>query len=593
MQGTRPYTMTYTEHTPTRQSTVFTLQGKGVVRGFAIGRAVVMGAATLEVSHYRIASEDVPAECARLDHALKIVYDMLQHTIDTLPADAPKELVPLLTVHSLLVSDPELAAQTKELIASRQYNAEWALSTQGQIVAEQFAVMDDDYIRERVADIHQVIERVIRILAGSGELMLPDMSSEMDINSLIVVAHDISPGDMLKLRGGRFAAFVTDLGGPTSHTAIVARSMNVPAVVGLGNVRSLVHDRDMLIVDGEIGLVYVNPTPEILAFYQRKQEAFIQERAELILSKDEPAITLDGKRIRLEANIELPHEVSQALDMGADGIGLFRSEFLFMGRQILPTEEEQFEAYAHVLRAMPDKPVTIRTLDLGSDKTLDGEATVAVNPALGLRAVRYCLSRPDLFATQLRALLRASVHGRLRILIPMLSHMHELHAVRDAIESAKKELDAAGIQYSDNIELGAMVEIPAIAIAIEPFLKSLDFVSIGTNDLIQYTLAIDRVDNEVSDLYDPLHPAVLRLISQTIQAGERVGKSVAICGEMAGDARYTKLLLGLGLNEFSMHPQQLLDVKKLVRTSHTNALRTKIATALNRAESIDLNSLGI
>jgi phosphotransferase system enzyme I (PtsI) len=585
--------MIHTEHTPTRQSTVFTLQGKGVVRGFAIGRAVVMGAATLEVSHYRIASEDVPAECARLDHALKIVYDMLQHTIDTLPADAPKELVPLLTVHSLLVSDPELAAQTKELIASRQYNAEWALSTQGQIVAEQFAVMDDDYIRERVADIHQVIERVIRILAGSGELMLPDMSSEMDINSLIVVAHDISPGDMLKLRGGRFAAFVTDLGGPTSHTAIVARSMNVPAVVGLGNVRSLVHDRDMLIVDGENGLVYVNPTSEILAFYQRKQEAFIQERAELILSKDEPAITLDGKRIRLEANIELPHEVSQALDMGADGIGLFRSEFLFMGRQILPTEEEQFEAYAHVLRAMPDKPVTIRTLDLGSDKTLDGEATVAVNPALGLRAVRYCLSRPDLFSTQLRALLRASVHGRLRILIPMLSHMHELHAVRDAIDSAKKELDAAGMQYSDNIELGAMVEIPAIAIAIEPFLKSLDFVSIGTNDLIQYTLAIDRVDNEVSDLYDPLHPAVLRLISQTIQAGERVGKSVAICGEMAGDPRYTKLLLGLGLNEFSMHPQQLLDVKKLVRTSHTNALRTKIATALNRAESIDLNSLGI
>lgn len=585
--------MLNTEHTPTKHGTVFTLQGKGVVRGFAIGRAVVMGAATLEVSHYRIAAEDVPAECARLDHALKIVYDMLQHTIETLPADAPKELVPLLTVHSLLVSDPALAEQTKELIASRQYNAEWALSTQGQILAEQFAVMDDDYIRERVADIHQVIERVIRILAGSGELMLPDMSNDTDVNSLIVVAHDISPGDMLKLRGGRFAAFVTDLGGPTSHTAIVARSMNVPAVVGLGNVRALVRDRDMMIVDGENGLVYVNPTQQILDFYQRKQEAFIQERAELILSKDEPAITLDGKRVRLEANIELPHEVSQAVEMGADGIGLFRSEFLFMGRQILPTEEEQFEAYAHVLRAMPDKPVTIRTLDLGSDKTLDGEATVAVNPALGLRAVRYCLSRPDLFATQLRALLRASVYGKLRILVPMLSHMHELLAVREAIESAKKELDLAGRAYSDNIELGAMVEIPAIAIAIEPFLNALDFVSIGTNDLIQYTLAIDRVDNEVSDLYDPLHPAVLRLISQTIQAGERAGKSVAICGEMAGDARYTKLLLGLGLNEFSMHPQQLLDVKKLVRTSHTNALRTKIATALNRAESIDLNSLGI
>ena len=552
-----------------------------------------MGAATLEVNHYRIAAEDVPAECARLDHALKVVYDMLQHTLNTLPADTPKELVPLLTVHSLLVSDPALAEQTRELIATRQYNAEWALSTQGQILAEQFAAMDDEYIRERVADIHQVIERVIQILAGSGELLLPDMSSDTDVNSLIVVAHDISPGDMLKLRGGRFAAFVTDLGGPTSHTAIVARSMNVPAVVGLGNVRSLVRDRDMLIVDGESGLVYVNPTPAILAFYQKKQEAFIEERAQLILSKDEPAITLDGKRVRLEANIELPQEVEQAVELGADGIGLLRSEFLFMGRQVLPSEEEQLEAYAHVLKAMPDKPVTIRTLDLGSDKTLDGEATVAVNPALGMRAVRYCLSRPDMFATQLRALLRASVHGHLRILIPMLSHMHELVAVRAAIESAKQELDREGLAYSDNIELGAMVEIPAIAIAIEPFLRALDFVSIGTNDLIQYTLAIDRVDNEVSDLYDPLHPAVLRLISQTIQAGERAGKSVAICGEMAGDARYTRLLLGLGLCEFSMHPQQLLDVKKIVRTSHTNALRTKIATALNRAESIDLNSLGI
>lgn len=574
-------------------TSVMLMRGKGVARGFAIGRAIIMGAATLEVAHYRIATDDIPQECARLDAALETVYNDLQHIIKNLPPDAPKELTPLLNVHSLLVSDPMLSEQTREIIASRQYNAEWALSTQGQLLADQFSLMEDEYIRERAADVNQVIERVLRVLSGMGSSLLPDMSPDLDINSSIVVAHDISPADMLKLRGARFAAFVTDLGGATSHTAIVARSMNVPAVVGLGNIRSLVRDKDMLIVDGEAGIVIVNPSEPILAEYQQKQDAYIRERAELIVHKDEPAITLDGKKIKLEANIELPHEADEVMNLGADGIGLFRSEFLFMGRETLPDEEEQYEAYSYVLKTMQGKPVTIRTLDIGSDKTLDGEATVAANPALGLRAVRYCLSRPEMFQTQLRALLRASVHGKLRILIPMLSHMHELHSVKQAIEFAKNQLVEEGYAYADDIELGAMVEIPAIAIAIEPFLKHLDFVSIGTNDLIQYTLAIDRVDNEVSDLYDPMHPAVLRLISQTIQAGERAGKAVAVCGEMAGESRYTRLLLGLGLTEFSMHPQQLLDVKKIVRTSHTNALRSKIATALNHAEYIDLAALEI
>ncbi|WP_246587176.1 phosphoenolpyruvate--protein phosphotransferase [Advenella alkanexedens] len=572
---------------------VMLMRGKGVARGFAIGRAIIMGAATLEVAHYRIATDDIPQECARLDAALETVYNDLQHIIKNLPPDAPKELTPLLNVHSLLVSDPMLSEQTREIIASRQYNAEWALSTQGQLLADQFSLMEDEYIRERAADVNQVIERVLRVLSGMGSSLLPDMSPDLDINSSIVVAHDISPADMIKLRGARFAAFVTDLGGATSHTAIVARSMNVPAVVGMGNIRSLVRDKDMLIVDGEAGLVIVNPSPLILSEYQQKQDAYIRERAELIIHKDEPAITLDGKKIKLEANIELPHEADEVMHLGADGIGLFRSEFLFMGRETLPDEEEQYEAYSYVLKTMQGKPVTIRTLDIGSDKTLDGEATVAANPALGLRAVRYCLSRPEMFQTQLRALLRASVHGKLRILIPMLSHMHELHSVKQAIEFAKNQLVEEGYAYADDIELGAMVEIPAIAIAIEPFLKHLDFVSIGTNDLIQYTLAIDRVDNEVSDLYDPMHPAVLRLISQTIQAGERAGKAVAVCGEMAGESRYTRLLLGLGLTEFSMHPQQLLDVKKIVRTSHTNALRSKIATALNHAEYIDLGILEV
>lgn len=566
------------------------MHGQGVVKGYAIGKAAVMSAAALEVAHYRIAPDDAGAECDRLKNAIIIARDELQHMAATLPDDAPRELGPLLTVHSLLLDDPMLFQQTCELINERLYNAEWALTSQGQFLAEQFSLMEDEYLRERAADIRQVIERVLRVLSGSTALL-----STLDVDAFndpfIVVARDISPADMLRLRGGRFGGFLTDLGGPTSHTAIVARSMNVPAVVGLGHFRALIRDGDTLIVDGFSGAVLVNPSERVLAEYRQRQADYAAERAELALLRDAPAMTLDGIAIKLEANIELPEEAIAAVEAGADGIGLFRSEFLFMGRADLPTEEEQYQAYASVVKTMGGRPVTIRTLDLGSDKTLDGDVTVATNPALGLRAIRYCLANPEIFATQLRALLRASLHGHVRILIPMISHMHEVHATRQAIESACRDLDERGVPYGRDYSLGAMVEIPAIAIAIEPFVESLDFLSIGTNDLIQYTLAIDRGDTDVADLYDPMHPAVLRLLAHTINAGERAGKPVAVCGEMAGDARVTKMLLGLGLTEFSMHPQQLLDVKKEVRQAHTNALRVKVASALNRAERIDLAAL--
>lgn len=568
---------------------MLSLRGQGVVKGYAIGRAVVMGAAALEVVHYRIQPEDVASECTRLKEAVVQARDELQYMVDHLPEDAPREMGPLLTVHCMLLDDPMLSDHACELIAERHYNAEWALTTQGQSLAEQFAAMEDEYLRERGADIRQVIERVLRVLSGR-PVVLPSFDEGLS-EELIVVARDISPADMLRLRGARFGAFLTDLGGPTSHTAIVARSMNVPAVVGMGNVRSLVRDGDLLIVDGMSGSVLINPPDFVLEEYRRRQAAYADDRAELGLLRDAEAVTLDGVRILLEANIELPEEADAAMAAGADGIGLFRSEFLFMGRSTLPDEEEQYEAYAAVVKAMQGKPVTIRTLDIGSDKTLDGETTVATNPALGLRAIRYCLANPDLFHTQLRALLRASAHGRVRILVPMISHMHEVHAVKRALDTARRELDVRGEAYSNSVEIGAMVEIPAIAIAIEPFIEQLDFLSIGTNDLIQYTLAIDRADNAVADLYDPMHPAVLRLISHTINAADRAGKSVAVCGEMAGDSRVTRMLLGLGLKEFSMHPQQLLDIKKEVRQSHTNALRVKVASALNRAERIDLSVL--
>jgi phosphotransferase system enzyme I (PtsI) len=566
------------------------LSGQGAAHGYAIGRAVVMGATALEVAHYRISRESVAAEQFRLSAALDTARQEMLELAESLPDDAPRELGALLNVHGMLLSDPLLADEALSLIQDKLYNAEWALTTQGQLLGEQFAAMEDEYLRERGADVRQVIERVLHVLGGSRPISSLDLVGQ-SAEPLVVVAHDISPADMIRLRGGRFAGFATDLGGPTSHTAIVARSMDVPAVVGLGEVRSLVRDGDVVVVDGVRGTVIVNPSALALEQYRALQKRYAEERLVLAQLKDVPAETQDGIVISLQANIELPDEAEIALANGATGIGLFRSEFLFIGRSELPTEEEQYQAYASVVKVMQQRPVTIRTLDIGADKALDGEATVATNPALGLRAIRYCLAHPDLFATQLRAILRASAHGKVRILIPMVAHMHEVRAARAAIASAMAELDARSQPYAKDIEIGAMVEIPATAIAIEPFAEALDFLSIGTNDLIQYTLAIDRADNEVAALYDPLHPAILRLIANVINAGIRVGKSVAVCGEIAGDPQLTRLLLGLGLTHFSMHPQQLLTVKREVLRAHSNALRVRVATALNRASSIDPASL--
>lgn len=566
------------------------LYGRGVASGYAMGRAVVLGAAALEVEHYRIAADVVEQETERLKQALKVTYAELAELASTLPSDAPRELAALLSVHQLLLEDPLLAEESLALIRDRHYNAEWALTTQGQLLGEQFSAMEDEYLRERGADVRQVVERVLHTLRGSKVMSALDGVSDTG-DPLIVVAHDIAPADMIRLRGARFAGFVTDLGGPTSHTAIVARSMGVPAVVALGNVRQLAQDGDYLIVDGQSGAVLVNPTPAQIVAYQLLAKRYDDSRQALLSIKDVTCETLDGVRIGLQANIEMPDEVGLALSQGAEGIGLFRSEFLFMGRETLPSEEEQFLAYQSVVQQMHERPVTIRTLDIGADKALDGEATVATNPALGQRAIRYCLARPELFAAQLRAILRASAFGSVRILIPMITSLVEVRATYEMIESVKRELSAQGIAFDPTVPVGAMVEVPAMAIAIEPFAEAFDFLSIGTNDLIQYTLGIDRADSEVSPLYDPLHPAVLRLIAGTINAGERFRKPVSVCGEMAGDAALTRLLLGMGLKQFSMHPRQLLDVKKQILQAHSNALRTKVAAALNRAESIGPDTL--
>jgi phosphotransferase system enzyme I (PtsI) len=548
----------------------FTLHGIPVSRGIAIGRAHLMAPAALDVKHYLVAEEQVEAEVSRLQQALAAVHKELQTLWNELPKDAPTELGAFIDVHALILSDPMISEAPLDIIRARHYNAEWALLTQIDELSAQFDEIEDPYLRERKADIQQVAERVLKVLLGT-ERSLPEPAPTGDDEyqpQMIIVAHDISPADMLQFRDRSFIGFVTDVGGQNSHTAIVARSLDIPAAVGMSGASTLIEQDDWLIIDGEAGVVIANPSALILNQYRERQGAAARARKKLQKLKKTPAITKDGTEITLLANIELPDDCPAALEAGANGVGLFRSEFLFMGRNNkIPSEEEQFEQYKKAVTAMKGRPVTIRTLDIGADKPLDQSEQTALNPALGLRAIRYCLAEPQIFLTQLRAILRASAFGKVRILIPMLAHAFEIDQSLAMIAQAKAELREQGVKFDDDVDVGAMIEIPAAALALPMFVKRMDFLSIGTNDLIQYTLAIDRVDYEVAHLYNPLHPAVLQLISMTIAAGHKAGIDVAVCGEMAGDVKLTRLLLGMGLREFSMHPAQLLSVKQEILNS--------------------------
>jgi len=417
----------------------------------------------------------------------------------------------------------------------------------------------------------QVVERVLKILTGQPGPVPPIVYHD---TKMILVAHDVSPADLIQLKPHQFSAILTDLGGATSHTAIIARGLNTPCVVGLHHARELLRENDLLIVDGEQGVVIVNPDKQILADYRLRQDQFGLERKKLKRLRAMLASTLDGTAIELQSNIEMPHDLVEVKENGATGIGLFRSEFLFLNRDILPDEEEQFEAYRAVVEGMDGLPVTIRTFDLGADKQLRGAQRVASNPALGLRAIRFCLAEPKLFRTQLRALLRASHYGNLKILIPMLSGAAEINQTLQFIDNVKQGLEVEGVPFNHNIPIGGMVEIPAAALALNVFIKKLDFLSIGTNDLIQYTLAIDRTDEEVAHLYDPLHPAVLQLLTHVIGSANKANIPVSVCGEMAGDLAYTRLLLGLGLRQFSMNSAQLLGAKQRVLTTSIPQIAT-------------------
>jgi phosphotransferase system enzyme I (PtsI) len=533
----------------------FQLFGSPVSRGIAIGRAVLVASSRLDVAHYYVAPEDVDAEIDRLRGGRNAVVRELATLKRELPADAPAELSALLDVHLMLLQDDALTGAARQWIRERHYNAEWALSAQLEVLARQFDEMEDEYVRERKADLEQVVERLIGVLArgadGASTLashaVAPEQSGD---DPLVLVAADISPADMLRFKGGVFLGFVTDVGGKTSHTAIVARSMDIPAVVGAREASRLIRQDDWVVIDGDAGVVIVDPAPAAIEEYRglkRKREA---GRARLARLRHLPAVTRDGERVELLANIEQPEDAAAALAAGAAGVGLFRSEFLFMTRAgELPGEDEQYEAYRTAVQAMRGRPVTIRTVDIGADKELDRMSANelrhehVLNPALGLRAIRWSLSEPAMF---------------------------------------RQQLEDAGRAYGA-VELGAMVEIPAAALMLPRFLRYFEFVSIGTNDLIQYTLAIDRADEAVAHLYDPWHPAVLQLVAQTVACARRMRKDVSVCGEMAGDPAFTEPLLGMGLRSFSMHPSQLLTVKE--RVLGTDASRW--ARALDRVRGAD------
>jgi phosphoenolpyruvate-protein phosphotransferase (PTS system enzyme I) len=562
----------------------FTLHGIPVSRGIAIGRAYLIAPAALDVDHYLIEPAQIEGEIERFRTAQQQVHEELDALRADLAADAPSEMGAFINVHSMILNDAMLVQETIDLIRTRRYNVEWALTEQLERLSRHFDDIEDEYLRERKADIEQVVERVLKALAGASGALVGGVHGTCD--EMIVVAHDIAPADMMQFKTQTFQGFVTDLGGRTSHTAIVARSLGIPAAVGVQHASALIRQDDLIIVDGDHGIVIVDPAPIVLEEYSYRQSEKALEQRKLQRLKFSPTQTLCGTRIELCANIELPEDARAAVDSGATGVGLFRTEFLFMNhKHHLPEEEEQFAAYRRAVELMNGLPVTIRTIDVGADKPLDSMAggdayETAPNPALGLRAIRWSLSEPQMFLTQLRAILRASAFGKVKILIPMLAHAQEIDQTLDLIREAKRQLDDAGMAYDPNVQVGAMIEIPAAAIALPLFLKRLDFLSIGTNDLIQYTLAIDRADNSVAHLYDPLHPAVLHLIAFTLREAKRAGVPVSVCGEMAGDPALTRLLLGMGLTEFSMHPSQLLVVKQEVLRSHLKTLEKPVADVL-------------
>jgi phosphotransferase system enzyme I (PtsI) len=580
------------------------LKGSGVARGIAVGRAHLLAPSELEVRQYTIERRDVVHEIGRLTAAFNAVRHELDLLKRNIAADAPPEVRAFLDLHHMILDDELLADAPRDLIRARLINAEWALTIQLEEVCRQFDAIDDEYLRERSTDVRQVVERVLAALAEGRPTRVALPRKLAPGERIVLVTQDLAPADVLHLKDRAdidLAGFVTELGGPTSHTAILARSLGLPALVGADGARAAVVEGDVVVIDADSDVAIVNPDADEIAELQRRARLQSEHRAQLRKLRGRLARTVDGVAVELLANIELPEDARDALEAGADGIGLFRSEFLFMDRNELPSEDEQYEAYAKVARAMKGKPVVIRTLDIGADKVLTqaareglgmarGAPRLESNPALGLRAIRYCLAYPELFLTQLRAILRASEVGTVRILVPMLAHCHEIEQAIAFVARAKEQLRDRKQKYDARIQIGGMIEVPAAALSVPQFVERLKFLSIGTNDLIQYTLAIDRSDSAVAHLYDHLHPAVLQLIAQTIKGGLRAGVPVAVCGELAGEVDMAELLLGMGLRQFSMHPSQILPIKEQLFELSTKDAARLAARVLRESDPLKIRA---
>jgi len=570
---------------------MFSLNGTGIGRHIGIGKAIVLGHGHRAIPKYRVSPNQVESEVQRFRSALDRTRTELYRVQKGIPGNAPKETNAFLEVHILMLQDPAITEQPVRAIQKYFYNAEWALKTETEKLVRLFENIEDPYLRSKKNDVHQVVERIF------DELIVANDSSPLASNKNwyehVVVALDLTPAEVVALHSRGVNGFITSLGGPISHTAILARSIGIPAVVGLHNTVHYIQHGDLIAIDGHTGTIVVNPDKPLLKEFQQRQIYQSEREKQLRSLRKQPSVTLDGHPIDLFANIELPDDINVLESVGIQSVGLYRTEFLFMNRAQPPDESEQYLAYRDVIANL-EGPVTIRTLDLGADKQVDGGRTdgaSTINPALGLRAIRLCLNEPALFRPQLRAILRASIHGQTRIMIPMLSSLSELEQALEIVSEVKHALAREGIAFNDNIPIGGMIEVPAAAISADLFAEKLDFLSIGTNDLIQYTLAIDRIDDEVNYLYDPLHPSVLRLIKNVINAGQTAGIPVSMCGEMAGDPAYTRLLLGLGLLEFSMEPKRLLEVKEIIQTSNLDELFEKTQEILSYGKSSQLRAI--
>lgn len=561
------------------------LHGYAAGKGIAIGRAHLVVRGISELPQYHLPESELAGEVARFEAAVKATRKQLEQLRSAIPENAPAELGAFISLHLMLLGDVTLSREPADILQEQAINAEWALKIQTDRLSQQFDEIDDEYLRQRKQDMLQVVERIQKNLAGQSTELNLDANL---LDDTILIAHDLSAADTLFFKDQRIEGFITDIGGPTSHTAILGRSLNIPSVIGVGNARQLISEHEWVIVDGIQGVLIIDPDELVLAEYRLRLKHYRSRLRALNKIKKTAAATLDSEEIELFANIESADDVKALHNIGADGVGLLRTEFAYLNRDSLPEEEELYQLYSDIAKKLKGKLLTIRTVDLGVDKNprwfgTGGTPNGSLNPALGLTGIRLCHAEPVMFRTQMRAVLRAAVHGKLRIMFPMISSLSELKQSLTHLDTARKQLAERQEAFGE-LEVGCMIEIPSAALTVSSLLKWVDFVSVGTNDLIQYTLSVDRSDDAVSYLYQPAHPAIIRLLAHIIRTANRMGKGVSVCGEMAGDTKYTRMLLGLGLRKFSMNINNLLDVKDVVLHSHTERLENEMAKLMRNED---------